>query len=114
MAKADPNLDSVTRYLKTCFPWKKDFYCEPLDQTFPYADVVTALKKIKVTDPALHRIASYRWMSYRSRNDIANSLFMDSSTLKRYWDKFGHLLMNHLMHGDIVGDMEPIDLIQVD
>jgi hypothetical protein len=86
MAKADARLDSITRYLKTQFPWKQDFYCEPLDQTYTYQDIVSALKKIKITDPALHRIAAYRWMSYRTRNEIANSLYMDSSTLKRFWD----------------------------
>lgn len=83
MAKADPRLDSITRYLKFEFPWKKDFHCEPLDITYKYQDVIDALKKIKTTDPALHRIASYRWASNRTRNEIANSLYMDSSTLKR-------------------------------
>jgi hypothetical protein len=114
MAKADSRLDSITRYLKTDFPWKKDFVCEPLGTTYQYIDVTKALMKIKITDPSLHRIASYRWMSYRTRNEIANSLYMDSSTLKRHWDKFGHLLMNYLNHGDLIGDMDPIDLEQVD
>lgn len=86
MAKADPRLDSVTKYLKNKFPWKDDFYCEPLDTTYPYKDVVEAIAKIKITDPRLHRIANYRWMSHRTRNEIANSLYMDSSTLKRQWD----------------------------
>lgn len=114
MAKADARLDSITKYLKVKFPWKEDFYCEPLDTTYPYQDVVEAISRIKITDPALHRIANYRWMSYRTRNDIANSLYMDSSTLKRHWDKFGHLLMNYLNHGDLIGDVDPVDLELID
>jgi hypothetical protein len=80
--------------------------------TFTYQQVADALKQIKVTDPKLHRIGSYRWMSYRSRNDIANSLYMDSSTLKRFWDKFSCLLMNYLVHGeDVISLMDSVDLI---
>jgi hypothetical protein len=86
LAVANPGIDALTKYLKTQFPWKQDFYCEPLDMTFTYSDVCAALKEIKKTDPKLHRIGSYRWMSYRSRNEIANALYMDSSTLKRIWD----------------------------
>lgn len=87
MAKADPKLDSLTKYLKNQFPWKQDYHCEPLGITYPYEQVVDAIKRIKITDPGLHRIANYRWMSHRTRNDIANSLYMDSSTLKRQWDQ---------------------------
>lgn len=114
MARAHPGLDALTKYLKTQFPWKQDFYCDYLNMTFTYNQVRAAINKIKITDPALHRIASYRWMSHRSRNEIANSLYIDASTLKRHWDKFGHLLMNYLVNGDLVGKLDPIDLVQVD
>jgi hypothetical protein len=114
MAQADPGLNSVTKYLRTEFPWKKDFYCKVLDETFTYQQVRDALIKIQVTDPLLHRLASYRWASHRSRNDIADGLYMDSSTLKRHWDKFGHLLMNYLVNGDLIAELEPIDIIHMD
>lgn len=114
LAKPHPGNDSLTKYMKTEFPWKKDFVCEPINMTFRYEDVVDALRKLKTTDPKLHRIGSYRWMSYRSRNDIANGLYMDSSTLKRYWDKFSCLIMNYLVHGDLIGELDPLDVIQMD
>lgn len=85
MARSHPGLRLLTNYLRTDFPWKKNYVCitEEINQEFTYAQVKEALIKLKTTDPSLHRILSYRYMTNRSRSDIAQSLFMDSSTLKR-------------------------------
>jgi DNA-binding MarR family transcriptional regulator len=89
MAKSHPGLKLLTTYLKVEFPWKKEYICitEEIDQTFSYNQVKEALTKLKTTDPNLHRLLSYRYMTNRSRSDIAQSLYMDSSTLKRQFRK---------------------------
>lgn len=122
MAKAHSGLDSLTKYLRFSFPWKENFVCEPLGQTFTYEEVKNALKMLKRTDPKLHRLLEYRYMTNRSRSAIANSLYMDSSTLKRSWDKGMHILMNWLMHGvrkdedgqPLFDELDPVDLLQYD
>ena len=83
MARAHIGIDSLTKYLKTGFPWKESWECEKLEMTFTYEEVKEALRRLKRTDPRLHRLLEYRWMSHRSRSAIANALYMDSSTLKR-------------------------------
>jgi hypothetical protein len=85
MAKSHPGLKLLTNYLRVEFPWKKEYVCvtEEIIQTFSYDQVKEALVKLKTTDPTLHRLLTYRYMTNRSRSDIAQSLYMDSSTLKR-------------------------------
>lgn len=83
MAKSHPGIEALTRYLRTDFPWKKDWECEVLNTTFKYEEVKEALRRLKKTDPRLHRFLEYRWMTNRSRSAIANALYLDSSTLKR-------------------------------
>ncbi len=84
MAKANPVLDSFYKYLKEGFTSKENFECKPLGETYTHAEVKQAMNNLKKTDPNLHRILTYRYMTERSRNDIANNvLYMDSSTLKR-------------------------------
>lgn len=67
------------------------------------------------TDPELHRILAYKWLTGRSRNDIASGLHMDSSTLKRLWNKAFDILVNHLRHGsregNIAPNLDPIDIL---
>ena len=121
MAKSHPGLKLLSNYLKTEFPWKKDYVCktDEIDTIFLYSDVKTALKKLKTTDPKLHRLLAYRFMTNRSRSAIADSLYMDSSTLKRSWDKAMMILQNWLMHGipeegedkPLIEPLEPIDLL---
>lgn len=121
MAKSHPGLKLLSNYLRTEFPWKKDYVCvtNEINQTFKYQEVKDALKKLKTTDPKLHRLLSYRFMTNRSRSAIADSLYMDSSTLKRSWDKAMFILQNWLMHGvpeegeasPLVEELEPIDLL---
>lgn len=85
MAKSHPGLKLLTNYLKNEFPWKKPYVCktEEINQIFTYGEVKTAMQKLKTTDPKLHRLLSYRYMTNRSRSAIAQSMYMDSSTLKR-------------------------------
>lgn len=121
MAKSHPGLKVLSNYLRTEFPWKKDYVCKTaeIDKTFEYKAVKDALKKLKTTDPKLHRLLSYRFMTNRSRSAIAESLYMDSSTLKRSWDKAMFILQNWLMHGvpeeegdqPLIDPLDPIDLL---
>lgn len=131
MAKSHPGLKLLTNYLRNEFPWKKDYECntEEMEICFTYTEVKTALQKLKITDPKLHRLLSYRYMTNRSRSAIAQSLFMDSSTLKRSWDKAMFILQNWLVHGTpnvvdkkngtideepLLESLDPIDLMYRD
>lgn len=125
MAKSHPGLKLLTNYLKTEFPWKKPYICktDEINIEFTYDQVKDALRKLKTTDPKLHRLLSYRYMTNRSRSAIAQSLYMDSSTLKRSWDKAMYILQNWLMHGTfpepnksepLLEELDPIDLIYKD
>lgn len=125
MAKSHPGLKLLTNYLKNEFPWRKPYVCktDEIDQTFSYEEVKEAMKKLKTTDPRLHRLLSYRYMTNRSRSAIAQSMYMDSSTLKRSWDKAMMILQNWLMHGTredeegndpLLEELEPIDLMYKD
>ena len=122
MAKSHPGLKLLTNYLRNEFPWKKDYKCrtEEIDRVFTYKQVKEAMRKLKRTDPKLHRLLAYRYMTNRSRSAIAQSMFMDSSTLKRSWDKAMMILQNWLMHGTpeneqdvppLLEELEAIDLI---
>lgn len=110
MAKSHPGLKLLTNYLRNEFPWKKDYVCktDEIDITFTYSQVKEALNKLKTTDPKLHRLLAYRYMSNRSRSDIAQSMYMDSSTLKRNWDKAMMIVQNWLMHGTSFEGKEPL------
>lgn len=110
MARSHPGLRLLTNYLRVEFPWKKKYICitEEINKEFSYEQVKEALVKLKTTDPNLHRLLSYRYMTNRSRSDIAQSLYMDSSTLKRNWDKSMYILQNWLMHGISENDEPPL------
>jgi len=111
VAYANPLFDSAYRYLKDKFALREDFICEPLNQTFTYGEVKEALRKLSKTDPQLHRMLSYRWMTNRSRFVIASILYMDSSTLKRRWDRGIIIFLGWLQHGDLVEELPAIDLV---
>lgn len=120
MAKSHPGLKLLITYLKQDFPWKKEYHCktDEIDRTFSYQEVHGALEKLKKTDPKLFKHLSYRWMTQRSRSAIAQTLYMDSSTLKRSWDKALYCIQNWLLHGTpdekgeiLVDPIEPLDLI---
>lgn len=114
MARPHSGLDSLTRYLRTGFPWKSEWKCEALGMTFDYEDVKSAMLALKKSDPGLHRLLSYRWQTTRSRNAIANALYLDPSTLKRSWDKAMHQVVNYLVNRDVYEELEAIDLVQYD
>jgi hypothetical protein len=123
MAKSHPGLRLLTNYLRNEFPWKRNYVCKTdyIDTEFTYDEVKEALVKLKTTDPKLHRLLAYRYMSNRSRSDIAQSMYMDSSTLKRNWDKAMMILQNWLMHGisrngsePLIEKLEGIDIIYRD
>lgn len=60
MAKAHKGLDSLTKYLRFQYAWKENFVCEYLKMEFTYDEVKAAMKKLKTTDPKLHRIRATR------------------------------------------------------
>lgn len=101
MAIAHPGLNSLKLYLKTRLPWHLDWECTYTGETFPAEQVVNALYWLKYHYPKEYEILGYLWLSYRPRNDIADALFMDASTLKRSWDKMMHLLKSYCSHGDL-------------
>ena len=108
MARSHPGLKLLSNYLKTEFPWKKNYICKTneLDTYFSYEQVKEALFKLKKTDPKLHRLLEYRYMTNRSRSAIAQSLYMDSSTLKRSWDRGMNIIQNWLLHGTVESEKE--------
>lgn len=124
MAKSHPGLKLLTNYLRNEFSWQRDYICktDEIDRVFTYEQVKDALTKLKITDPKLHRLLTYRYMTNRSRSDIAQSLYMDSSTLKRNWDKGMMIIQNWLMHGipdeegglPLIEKLDGIDLLYRD
>lgn len=124
MAKSHPGLKILTNYLRNDFAWQKDYVCKTnnIDKVFTHGQVKEALNKLKVTDPKLHRLLTYRYMTTRSRSDIAHSLYMDSSTLKRNWDKAMMIIQNWLTHGladegeeePLINKLDGIDLLYRD
>lgn len=117
MAKSDPTINGITKYLRSGYSKQEDLDLSvELDErksrvTFKYLEVKSALLKLKTTDPDLHCKLGYLWQTARSRNDIANSLYMDSSTLRRKWIRALDILLNYLINSDTIADLEPIDLL---
>ena len=105
MAIAHPGLNSLTRYLKTGFPWKEDWECDSTKETFTYEEVRSALFKLKEEYPDLYKLLGYRWLSNRSRNDIADKQHIDASTLKRSWDRIMNVLKIYLSHPSLLEDL---------
>jgi len=107
MAKPHPGYEALSKYLGTGFAWKL-----PLDdlagETYSYEEVKEALRRLMRTDPQLHSLLAYKWLTNRSRNDIASAVHMDSSTVKRLWNKALDILMNHLRHGEREDNLAPI------
>ena len=116
MAKAHEGLNQLTDYLRHKFCWKEPYVCktEHIDTEFTYAQVLQAMKYLKVTDPELYKLLQYRYLTDKPRNTIANSLYIDSSTLKRKWDKGMQIVQHWLMHGPYSTEepiLEPLDPI---
>lgn len=112
MARPHPGREAMYKYLQSDFPWKKDLKID--GEIFPYQKVKEAMSRLATTDPSLHRHLAYRWLSDRSRNDIAFHLNIDSSTLKRVWDKACDIIMNHLRHGindSIAPKLDAVDIL---
>ena len=107
-------MNSLIKYLKNDFGWKRDWDATEVlgeGHIFTHAQIKKAMDELKTNDPELHRILGYRWQTTRSRNSIANSLYLDPSTLKRSWNKAMNLIMNFLLNEDVMANLEPIDLI---
>lgn len=117
MALPHPGIDRFTRYLKNEFPWKKNLDLSSVmtdKDVFSYDEVKEAINKLKLTDPTLHRILGYRWQTQRSRNAIANALYMDPSTVKRNWDRAINIIVNYLVNKECTAELEAIDLLYRD
>lgn len=126
MAKANPVLSRVSEYLRSEFSQQKDLDLSInnkgetlLDKTksqvyFTYLEVKEAMLKFKAVDPDLYRMFGYQWQSKRARNRIAESIYVDPSTLKRNWNKGINILLNYLINRDICVDLEPIDALYIE
>ena len=126
MAKANPVLNRVSEYLRSEFSQQKDLDLSInnkgetlLDANkrqvyFTYLEVKEAMLKFKAVDPELYRMFGYHWQSKRTRNRIAESIYVDPSTLKRNWNKGSHILLNYLINRDICVDLEPIDALYIE
>jgi len=120
VAKSEPIINSFTKYLKTEFSQQKDCdLSDILDANksrvhFGYLEVKSAMLKLKTVDPELHKLLCYLWLSYRSRNYIANSLYMDSSTLRRRWVKALNILLNYLLNAEVTAELDPIDPLYIE
>jgi len=112
MAAAHPGRDSFIKYLKTNFPWKENW--EPIikgeEHSFTHKDVKRALKSLQVTDPKLYRLLSYRWQTARNRSDLAGSLYLDPSTLKRHWDVATNIVVNYLINEEVTSKLDSVDI----
>lgn len=117
MAKSNPILNELTKYLKSGFSVQFDLDLSQVLDTnksrvvFSYLEVKDALLKLKTTDPYYHSILGYHWQTNRSRNDLANSLYLDSSTLRRRWIKALNMLLNYLINNEVVAELEPVDIL---
>lgn len=126
MAKANPVLNRVSEYLRSEFPQQKDLDLSIdtkgeglLDAAksqvyFTYLEVKEAMLKFKAVDPELYCMFGYHWQSKRTRNRIAESLYVDPSTLKRNWNKGINILLNYLVNRDVCVDLEPIDALYIE
>jgi hypothetical protein len=120
MAKPHPGHESLKKYLNNRFAWKEDWIVDENDKEKPevytHLEMKEAMRRLKTTDPVLHKLLAYLWLTDRSRNDIANGFGMDSSTLKRLWDKAMDKIVAHLRLGirendEVAPKLDPIDII---
>jgi hypothetical protein len=117
MAKSNPVLNELTKYLKSQFSCQGELNLSAvLDSNksktiFNYLEVKAALLNLKTTDPYLHSLLGYHWQTHRSRNAIASALYLDSSTLRRRWIKGLNALLNYLINYEVTAPLEPLDII---
>lgn len=117
MVLAHNGINSFLKYLKEEFPWKKNWDASEVfeeDISFTYTEVKQAIIEFKKINPKQHRLLEYAWLTSRKRDEIANGLYIDSSTLKRSWNKSIHIIVNSLVNKDIIEPLEPIDIIYKD
>jgi hypothetical protein len=110
MPRPNPFIDEVKQYLRKKFMMRADFVSTSYDITFPYAMVKEALYLIKRVDPSVYSDSWYFWGTTRSRNNIADGLLKDSSTVKRRFDTFATYLLNILIHPDLIPIVKIIDV----
>jgi len=109
MAVAHPGLNSLKKYLKTRFAWKQDWYCEVTGETFTWKQVSDALYRLKSEAPAeAYQLLCYCWLTHRSRNEIADFLHLDPSTLKRGADRLLHSLKMYLSHPELYSFIDEV------
>lgn len=112
MALPQPKTHELKQYLKRGFSLKEDWESEQFHQTYSYNDIKANLKLLSVTDPELHKLLGWVWLSNRSRSQVAEALYMDPSTLKRKQDKAMYILLNYLNNIEVAPTLDAIDLLQ--
>ena len=120
MAKADPKVNAVIKYLRDGFSKQEDLDLScVLDDSksrvkFTYKEVKAAMFRFKIVDPGLHSLLGYLWQSHRSRNAIAEALHFDSSTVRRRWVKGITVILNYLINEEVTADIDPIDIRMIE
>lgn len=120
MTKANPVVNATLAYLKNGFSCQQDLdLSKVLDVSksqviFTYKEVKDAMFRLKTVDPGIHNMLGYRWQSTRSRQAIAESKHLDSSTVRRRWVKGIEILLNYLINEEVTAELEPIDILMIE
>lgn len=122
MARPHEGRIKLFNYLKKEYPWKRSFiylFKEDNNRTliheFSWHQVDAAKKWVRSINPENYKILMYLTTSDRSRQAIADALFLNSSTVKRRADKALDQIMHYLIAKfvnieDFDTILEPIDI----
>jgi len=118
--------DTILKYLKKEFQWRQDYVFKwqevteegerlNREHTFTWSDVEAARKWTANLNPDNYKVLMYLITTGRSRQNIADALFLNSSTVKRKADAAldqiqQYLVAKHLLGLDIDFLVEPIDI----
>jgi hypothetical protein len=116
-----PGRIQLIRYLKNDHPWKSSFVYkfQVGDQVFCYEftalQVDAAKRWASRINPEYYRVLMYLVATNRTRRDIADSLFLDTTTLRRRADKCLNNIMQYLVGTfvnleDFDSMLSPIDI----
>lgn len=107
----------LLNYIKKEYPWKQPFiyvYREDnrlMSHEFSWTQVETAIKWAKSINPENYKIMMYLATTERTRQAIADALYLDMTTIKRRADKCLNQIMHYLI-GVYVKQEDFDDLIQ--
>jgi hypothetical protein len=92
--------------MKTRFAWGLPWHCEMTGEVFTAEQVRQALDQVKLHFPSeQYALLGYCWLSYRTRTEIADSQYLDPSTVKRSWDRLMHYLKIQLSYSEQIAEV---------